>query len=154
MKYVIIHLIWELFFLLNEVMFECGIMVNKEDEKLFEEFLEFKEKRDKLRNMDDSSLNTERERHENIGEDYTYSDDSLNSDFEDKLFHEYERFNNNYPEIELETDDLKLNITLKKDYSKISDNKIRKEEFFKDLHSFIDEFSETPESDDLIGYYD
>lgn len=137
-----------------KLWFECDIMVNKEDEKLFEEFLDFKEKRDKLRNMDDSSLNTERESHENIGEDYIYSDDFLNSDFENKLFHEYERFNNNYPEIELETDDLKLNITLKKDYSKISDNKIRKKEFFKDLHSFIDEFSETPESDDLIGYYD
>ncbi|MGN1363548.1 MAG: hypothetical protein ACI4VU_07585 [Methanobrevibacter sp.] len=76
----------------------------------------------------------------------------------------YETLNNNYrsdnlideikyPEIELETDDLKVILTLKKDYSKIKDLNKRKIEFFKDLNDFIEEFKNTPESDDLMEYY-
>lgn len=58
-----------------------------------------------------------------------------------------------YPEIELETDDLKVNLTLKKDYSKIKDINKRKTEFFKDLIDFIEEFRNTKESDELMEYY-
>ena len=54
-----------------------------------------------------------------------------------------------YPELTLETDAIK-----KKDYSKIRDSDKRKEEFIKDLHDFIDEFSQADESLDFIKYYD
>ena len=65
-----------------------------------------------------------------------------------------DEFDLEYPEIELETDDLKLIITLKKDYSKEKNLKLRKKQFFNDLESFIEEFRETPESNDLMLYYD
>ncbi|MBQ6349496.1 MAG: hypothetical protein IJI42_01040 [Methanobrevibacter sp.] len=52
-----------------------------------------------------------------------------------------------YPEITLETDDIIMSISIKKDYSKIEDSDKRKEEFISDLKDFIDEFAETPESD-------
>ncbi|WP_050553531.1 hypothetical protein [Methanobrevibacter boviskoreani] len=74
---------------------------------------------------------------------------------DDELFNEFEEYiSSDYPEIELETDDLKLVITLKKDYSEIDDLKQRKREFFRDLENFIEEFRETPESTDLLAYYD
>lgn len=59
-----------------------------------------------------------------------------------------------YPEITLETDDIIMSISVKKDYSQIRDLDKRKEEFFKDLNDFIKEFSETPESDDFMLYFD
>lgn len=59
-----------------------------------------------------------------------------------------------YPELTLETDDIIMTIAVKKDYSKIRDFDKRKEEFIKDLKDFIDEFSETSESDDFMRYYD
>ena len=59
-----------------------------------------------------------------------------------------------YPEITLETDDIIMSIAVKKDYSKIKDSNKRKEEFIKDLNDFIKEFSETPESDDFINYFE
>ena len=59
-----------------------------------------------------------------------------------------------YPEITLETDDLIMTISVKKDYSQIEDIDKRKEEFINDLNEFIKEFSQTPESDDFIRYYD
>ena len=59
-----------------------------------------------------------------------------------------------YPEITLETDDIKMDLTVKKDYSQIRDLDKRKEEFISDLKDFIDEFSQTPESDDFMRYYD
>lgn len=59
-----------------------------------------------------------------------------------------------YPELTLETDDLIMTIAIKKDYSKTEDFDKRKEEFIKDLNDFIDEFSQTPESDDFMRYYD
>ena len=58
-----------------------------------------------------------------------------------------------YPEIELETDDIKLILTLKKDYSKIKDIEKRKKEFVKDMKDFIDEFVGNPEFDELMEYY-
>ena len=59
-----------------------------------------------------------------------------------------------YPEITLETDDIVMSIAVKKDYSQIKDFDKRKEEFFNDLNDFIREFSETPESDDFMKYFD
>ena len=58
-----------------------------------------------------------------------------------------------YPEIELETEDIKLTLTLKKDYSKIKDIEERKKEFTKDMKDFIDEFISNPEFDELMEYY-
>ena len=58
-----------------------------------------------------------------------------------------------YPEITLETDDIIMNLTIKKDYSSIEDLDKRKEEFINDLKDFIKEFEETPESDDFMRYY-
>ncbi len=59
-----------------------------------------------------------------------------------------------YPELTLETDDIIMELAIKKDYSKIKDSNKRKKEFIKDLHAFIDEFSQTEESLDFIKYYD
>ena len=59
-----------------------------------------------------------------------------------------------YPELTLETDDIIMSITIKKDYSQIYDFDKRKEEFINDLNDFIKEFSETPESDDFMRYFD
>ena len=55
-----------------------------------------------------------------------------------------------YPELTLETDDIIMTIAVKKDYSEIEDFDKRKE----DLNEFIQEFSETPESDDFMRYYE
>lgn len=63
-------------------------------------------------------------------------------------------FDDLYPELTLETDDIIMNIAVKKDYSKIEDFDKRKEEFINDLNEFIKEFSQTPESDDFMRYYD
>ncbi|WP_405291658.1 hypothetical protein [Methanobrevibacter sp.] len=59
-----------------------------------------------------------------------------------------------YPELTLETDDIIMTIAVKKDYSKIEELDKRKKEFIKDLNEFIQEFSETPESDDFMLYFD
>ncbi len=63
-------------------------------------------------------------------------------------------FDDLYPELTLETDDMIMTIAVKKDYSRIEDLDKRKEEFINDLNNFIKEFSETPESDDFMRYYD
>ena len=49
-----------------------------------------------------------------------------------------------YPELTLETEDIIMSLSIKKDYSQIKDFDKRKEEFIKDLHDFINEFSECP----------
>ena len=59
-----------------------------------------------------------------------------------------------YPELNLETDDIVMDITVKKDYSKIENLDKRKEEFISDLKAFIEEFEETPESMDFMRYFD
>ncbi|MBO7518253.1 MAG: hypothetical protein J6T31_04005 [Methanobrevibacter sp.] len=59
-----------------------------------------------------------------------------------------------YPKIALETDDILMNLTIKKDYSAIEDLDKRKKEFIKDLKEFIDEFESTEESSQLMKYYD
>ena len=58
------------------------------------------------------------------------------------------------PEINLETDDIIMNIIVKKDYSEIEDINARKKEFIRDLKVFIDEFSQTDESSEFMAYYD
>ena len=58
------------------------------------------------------------------------------------------------PEINLETDDIIMNIAVKKDYSQIKDLTERKKEFINDLKAFIDEFDETEESLEFMKYYD
>ena len=60
----------------------------------------------------------------------------------------------NCPNISLETEDILMNIIIKKDYSKIKDINLRKQEFFKDLRAFIDEFESTEESVELMKFYD
>lgn len=59
-----------------------------------------------------------------------------------------------YPEITLETDDILMSISVKKDYSQIKDVNLRKREFIKDLQDFIKEFEQTPESLEFIKYFD
>ncbi|WP_407377401.1 hypothetical protein [Methanobrevibacter sp.] len=59
-----------------------------------------------------------------------------------------------YPEITLETEDLIMTISVKKDYSQIEDLDKRKEEFINDLRDFIKEFSETPESKEFMAFFD
>ena len=61
---------------------------------------------------------------------------------------------NDFPNITLETDDILLNLVIKKDYSKIEDLEERKKEFFNDLRDFIDEFESTEESNQLMIYYE
>lgn len=58
-----------------------------------------------------------------------------------------------YPKISLETEDILMNLTIKKDYSAIDDLEKRKEQFIKDLKEFIDEFESTEESSHLMKYY-
>ncbi|MDO5811212.1 hypothetical protein [uncultured Methanobrevibacter sp.] len=59
-----------------------------------------------------------------------------------------------YPEITLETDDILMSISVKKDYSQIKDLDKRKQEFINDLHEFINEFSETQESREFMAFFD
>ena len=59
-----------------------------------------------------------------------------------------------FPELTLETDDIIMELAIKKDYSQIRGLDKRKEEFIKDLHDFIDEFSQTPESREFIAFFD
>ncbi len=59
-----------------------------------------------------------------------------------------------YPELTLETEDIIMTLSIKKDYSQIKDFDKRKEELINDLKDFIDEFSQTPESDDFVRYFD
>ena len=59
-----------------------------------------------------------------------------------------------YPELTLETEDIIMTLSIKKDYSQIKDFDKRKEELIRDLHEFISEFSETPESDDFVRYFE
>ena len=59
-----------------------------------------------------------------------------------------------FPELTLETDDIIMELAIKKDYSHIMDLDKRKEEFIKDLHDFIEEFSQTPESREFMAFFD
>ena len=59
-----------------------------------------------------------------------------------------------YPELTLETEDMIMNLSIKKDYSEIKDLNDRKKEFIEDLKAFIEEFDETEESFEFMKYYD
>ena len=85
--------------------------------------------------------------------DSLISDSDIDASFNDHNNHSND-FNKNYPNISLETEDILLNLIIKKDYSKIKDSNKRKEMFFNDLKDFIDEFESTEESDELMKYYD
>ena len=50
------------------------------------------------------------------------------------------------PEINLETDDIIMNIAVRKDYSEIKDIDERKRVFINDLKAFIEEFSQKDEA--------
>ena len=63
-------------------------------------------------------------------------------------------FNNDHPKIDLETDDILMNLTIKKDYSQIKDLDERKREFIKDLKDFINEFESTEEFKEFMRFFD
>ena len=88
-------------------------------------------------------------RENNLSDDSIDRYGSINDDL-DKLDG---LFGSNCPEITLETEDMLMNLNIKKDYSKIKDFNLRKKEFFKDLKDFIDEFESTEESDELMKFY-
>lgn len=78
---------------------------------------------------------------------------NYNFDFED--LNSFENLDlSKYPQIDLETDDIKMSLTIKKDYSKIANLENRKKEFIKDLKYFIEEFDSTEESKKLMEFYD
>lgn len=79
-----------------------------------------------------------------------YSINSINSNNSNNSYTN----NNDYPNITLETDDILLNLIIKKDYSKIEDLEERKKEFFNDLRKFLEEFESTEESNQLMKYYE
>lgn len=72
----------------------------------------------------------------------------------DNDFENFNDLNNDFPNISLETEDILLNLIIKKDYSEIEDLDERKKEFFNDLRDFIDEFESTEESTQLMKYYE
>ena len=82
------------------------------------------------------------------------NDDELNQLEELEESNDQAILSKDYPKIALETDDILMNLTIKKDYSSIEDLDKRKEEFIKDLKEFIDEFESTEESSQLMKYYD
>ena len=82
------------------------------------------------------------------------NDDELNQLGVLEEFNDQTILSNDYPKIALETDDILMNLSIKKDYSTIEDLDKRKKEFFKDLKEFIDEFESTEESSQLMKYYD
>lgn len=97
----------------------------------------------------DSKDNSNLEINANL-DDYSENFENLNA-FDQMNDYFYDTY---YPEITIETDDFKLNLTIKKDYSKIEDLDERKEEFFNDLKEFFEEFKSTEESTELMKYYD
>ena len=59
-----------------------------------------------------------------------------------------------YPELTLETDDILMNLVIRKDYSVFPTVEERKKEFLHDLKEFMKEFDESPESLEFFKYYD
>ena len=81
-------------------------------------------------------------------------DEFLDSLYPDLTLEDDDLLDSLYPELTLETDDIIMSISIKKDYSQIEDLDMRKKEFIKDLHDFINEFDETPESLEFMRYFD
>ena len=67
----------------------------------------------------------------------------FDDEFEDFLF----------PELTLETDDITMNLVVKKDYSYLDTIEERKKEFLDDLKSFIKEFDVAPFSIVFFKYF-
>lgn len=61
---------------------------------------------------------------------------------------------NDYPVIDLESDDLRTKITLKKDYSDYENIKERKDVFLRDLKELLTEFEFSSEINELMEFYD
>ena len=80
-------------------------------------------------------------------------DDFLDSLYPDLDLEADDLLDSLYPELTLETDDIIMSLAIKKDYSQIEDLDMRKKEFITDLHAFIDEFDETPESLEFMRYF-
>lgn len=59
-----------------------------------------------------------------------------------------------FPELTLETDDMTMNLVVRKDYSYLDTVEKRKKEFIKDLKSFIKEFDDSPDSIDFFRFFD
>lgn len=81
----------------------------------------------------------------------------FNFDFEDLNSFENLDFNEDlskYPQIDLETNEIKMSLIIKKDYSEIANLENRKKEFIKDLKEFVEEFDSTEESKELMKFYD
>lgn len=123
---------------------EFARKIKEENNPIFDRDLEFDDL-DNLINIKDDFSNSE-----DLGDIFNIKDD-----FDDFLeIDSFDFEDNNYPTIDLETEDIKMTLTLKKDYSNIKDLKNRKKEFIKDLNDFIDEFESTEESNELMKFYD
>ena len=92
-------------------------------------------------------------------DNFGLKDEFNNSNFDFEDLNNFENVDctedlSKYPQIDLETDDIKMSLTIKKDYSKIANLENRKKEFIKDLKDFIDEFDSVEESKELMEFYD
>ena len=92
-------------------------------------------------------------------DNFGLKDEFNNSNFDFEDLNNFENLDftedlSKYPQIDLETDDIKMSLTIKKDYSKIVNLENRKKEFIKDLKDFIDEFDSVEESKELMEFYD
>lgn len=59
-----------------------------------------------------------------------------------------------YPQLTLETEDIKMDLVIKKDYSYIKDVNERKNQLVEDLKEFIKEFDAAPEAIEFMEFYD
>lgn len=137
-------------------------MEEKDFKKEFEEFArKIKEENNPIFNGTDLEFD-DLDNMLNLKDDFSDLDNLdnvlyLKDDFDDFLeidSFDFDNVNNDYPTIDLETEDIKMTLTLKKDYSDIFDLKNRKKEFINDLKDFIKEFESTEESNELMKFYD
>ena len=136
---------------IEAILIKYNLLANQEIKNDLEEF-DDKEYPEHEIKFDEDIINEFKEIYNNLDESKEILNE-LNEIYETLKDNDTIQDNLEYPEIELETDDLKVNLTLKKDYSKIKDINKRKTEFFKDLIDFIEEFRNTKESDELMEYY-
>ena len=123
--------------------------MEKENIDFRKEFEEFKKELENSKPIfDDDSIEF------NDFDNLISNDDELNQLGVLEEFNDQTILSNDYPKISLETDDILMNLTIKKDYSVIEDSDKRKEEFIKDLKEFIEEFESTEESSQLMKYYE
>lgn len=107
----------------------------------FDNLINFKKDNDNFNNLiDDDSP--------------SFNNDEVNTNLSSKKLNHFAENLLNYPKIDLETEEIKMSLVIKKDYSYIKNLYDRKKEFIKDLKNFIDEFNSTEESDELMEFYD